>query len=303
MSNLQFLNNLSFKYDYLLPFLAKLPQTLAYRLVSLYGKVESAEKQLEREQVLQQMQQVFTDRSEAELKQWVDYFMSMQAREMLDTEFFQGLHDDKKIDAFVRFHQHEALLEARKQGRAVLITTGHIGRYWMVGVGLDRYGISMGTITRDGGEENTHNLPEKEFQYRKKKLKALRDRMKGPFLVEGDSVRPIYRALENSVMTLLIDVPHVEPQNGSIELPFLGRTARFPVGIAKIARKTNALIFPYYVAESRHGLDLTFYPALEATELTDAEIMQHLVSLLEQQIMAHPEQWWLWPALPIIWQS
>lgn len=302
MNRLGLLNNLTFKYHYLLPLLAKLPQVLAYRLVTFYSKLQLAEHPVEHEQIYRQMQRVFIDHSDEQLKRWADYFLSMQEREKLDTEFFQGLSSDAQIDAFVHLHNQQELLSARQQGRHVFITTGHFGRLWMAGIGLQRYGISVGTITRDGGTENTQQLPEVEFKYRAKKLQVLQQRLGGPFLVEGDSVRPIYRALDQHVMALLIDVPYEQSKEGCIELPFLGKSARFPTGIAKIARKTNALIVPYYVLESRQGLDVNFFPGLEAADLSETEIMQQLVGLLEKQILAHPEQWWLWPALPMMWQ-
>ena len=298
-----FLSNTTVKYYYLLPLLAKLPQPLAYRLVSFYAKLQLPGKAIECEQIYRQMQRVFVDCSNEQLKQWADYLLSMQERELLDAEFFQGLHSNAQVDAFVRFHNHQELLSARQQGRHVLLTTGHFGRFWMVGVGLDRYGISMGTITRDSMTENKQQLPEREFKYRAKKLQAFQQRMKGPFLVEGNSVRPIYRALDKHVMTILMDIPHDHSKKGGIEVPFLGKTAKFPLGIAKIARQTNALIFPYYVLESREGLDIHFSSAIEAADLSEAEIMQQLVGLLENIILAHPEQWWLWPVLPVIWQE
>ena len=302
MSRPRLLSNLTFKYHYLLPLLAKLPQTLAYRLVSFYSKLQLADHLAERDVIFRQMQRVFVDHSDKQLKLWADYFLAMLEREKLDTEFFQGLYSDTQIDAFVRLHQYQELLTARQQGRHIFITTGHFGRLWMAGIGLRRHGVSVGTLTRDSGTENTQQLPKVEFQYRAKKLQVLQQRLGGPFLVEGDLVRPIYRALDQHVMALLIDVPYEQSKEGCIELPFLGKSARFPTGIAKIARKTNALIIPYYVLESRQGLDVNFFPGLEAADLSETEIMQQLVGLLEKQIMAHPEQWWLWPALPMMWQ-
>jgi hypothetical protein len=32
-------------------------------------------------------------------------------------------------------------------------------------------------------------------------------------------------------------------------------------------------------------------------------MMRQLVALLEEQILAFPEQWWLWQALPLLWQK
>lgn len=303
MSRHRLISNLTFKYHYFLPLLAKLPQTLAYRVVSYYGKLQLAGNQLERDAICSQMRRVFVEYSDDRLEQWADYFLCMLEREKLDTEFFQTLHSNRDVDKFVRLHHHEALVEAREKGRRVFITTGHFGRLWMAGIGLQRYGISVGTITRDSGNENSQGLPEVEFHYRAKKLQALQERLRGPFLVEGDLVRPIYRALDENVMALLIDVPYEQSKEGCIELPFLGRIAKFPLGVAKIARKTKALIIPYYTFESRNGLDVKFFPSIEAADLSDDEIMKQLVLLLEKQILSHPEQWWLWAALPMMWKN
>lgn len=303
MSRPRLISNLTFKYHYFLPLLAKLPQTLAYRLVSCYGRLQLTECQPERAAICTQMRRVFIDHGDDKLEQWANYFLCMLEREKLDTEFFQRLQIDHKVDGFVRLHHHEELLAARKEGRRVFITTGHFGRLWMAGIALQRHGISVGTITRDSETENTQGLPEVEFIYRAKKLQALQNRLKGPFLVEGDLVRPIYRALDDNVMALLIDVPYGESKEGCIELPFLGKMARFPLGIAKIARKTKALIIPYYTFESREGVDVKFSPSIEAADFSDEEIMKQLVALLEKQVLAHPELWWLWAALPAIWSN
>lgn len=303
MSKPRLISNLTFKYHYFLPLLAKLPQTVAYRLVSYYGKLQLTECQPERAAICAQMRRVFVDHSDDKLEQWANYFLCMLEREKLDTEFFQRLHIDDKVDGFVRLHHHEEIVEARKNGRRVFITTGHFGRLWMAGIALQRYGISVGTITRDSGTKNTQGLSDVEFLYRAKKLQVLQKRLKGPFLVEGDLVRPIYRALDDNVMALLIDVPYETSKEGCIELPFLGKMTKFPLGVAKIARKTEALIIPYYTFESRGGLDVKFSSSIEAVDFSDEEIMQQLVRLLEKQVLAHPELWWLWGSLPAMWSN
>jgi lauroyl/myristoyl acyltransferase len=59
-------------------------------------------------------------------------------------------------------------------------------------------------------------------------------------LVEGDSARPIYRALNEHVMGLLIDVPYAGDKNGCVSLSFLGKQARFPLGPAKLAKRSQS---------------------------------------------------------------
>lgn len=295
--------NLRFKYQFLLPFLARLPQNIAYRLVSLSARLGKKQHATEKAIIMQQMQVVFSEKSQDELARLADYFFAMVEREALDTWFFRTCKTQKQVDQFIQLENFHYITAARAAGRHVIISSGHFGRFWMAGVGMSAHGVTVGTITRDGGETNEHGLPEQEYQYRLKKLAWLQQCFGGPFLVEGDSARPIYRALAEHVMGLFIDVPYTGDKNGCISLPFLGKDARFPLGPAKVAKRSKALIVPFYVFESRTGLQAKFYPPIDTEHLSEQEIMRQLVSLLELQIRAFPEQWWLWQALPLMWQE
>ena len=292
--------NLAFKYRFLLPVLARLPQGIAYRLASLSGRFSRAQHTAEKAVIIEQMGTVFPGQSQDELSASADYFFSMVEREALDTWFFKGCKTQKQIDRFIQLEDFHYVKDARQAGRRVIISSGHFGRFWMAGVAMQAQGVSVGTITRDGGETNEHGLPEAEYQYRLKKLTWLQQCFGGPFLVEGDSARPIYRALHKHVMGLFIDVPYSGDKNGCISLPFLGSVARFPLGPAKLAKRAQALIVPFYVFESRAGLSARFYPPLETEHMSEQEIMTQLVRLLEQQIRSFPELWWLWQALPLM---
>lgn len=293
---------LVFKYQFLLPLLARLPQNIAYRLASFSARLFRSEHAKEKMVIMEQMCTVFPEKNEHELEARADYFFSMVEREALDTWFFRTCKTQKQIDRFIQLEDFHYVADARQAERRVIISSGHFGRFWMAGVGMQAQGVSVGTITRDGGETNEHGLPDAEYQYRLKKLAWLQQCFGGPFLVEGDSARPIYKALNEHVMGLFIDVPYVGDKNGCVRLPFLGGEARFPLGSAKIAKRAGALIVPFYVFESRAGLKAKYYPAIDTENLSEQEIMQQLVGLLEQQVLAFPEQWWLWQALPLMRQ-
>lgn len=292
-----------FKYQLLLPLLSLLPQVWAYRIASFSARFVAEQQLADIGVIKQQMQTVFKDKNPAEIDRDAHYFLGLIEREALDTFFFRTLQTTAQIDQFVHLENFEVVLKARAKGQRVIISSGHFGRFWMAGVGMQAHGVSVGTITRDGGDFNAHGLPEQEYQYRLKKLRWLQACFGGPFLVEGNLIRPIYRALDDHVMALFIDVPYLDDKNGCIQLPFLGRMASFPLGAARIAKKSGAVIVPFYVFESRSGLLARFYDPIVAQDLTEAEIMQRLVALLETQIVAFPEQWWLWQALPLLWQS
>ena len=295
--------SLGFKYHFLLPLLAHFPQKIAYRLVSFYGRLSIQSHKETRGAIVDQMRSVSPELQANELERTADYFLCMVEREALDTWFFKTRKTPQQVEQFIQLENFHHVTEARKAGRRVIISSGHFGRFWMAGVGMRAQGVSVGTITRDGGETNEHGLPEAEYQYRLKKLAWLQQCFGGPFLVEGDLIRPIYRALDEHVMGLFIDVPYAGDKNGCVTLPFLGKQARFPLGPAKVAKRANALIVPFYVFESRAGLRSTFYPPIDTELLTEEEIMRQLVRLLEMQIREFPEQWWLWQALPLMQQS
>lgn len=292
-----------FKYRLFLPLLSLLPQTLAYRLASFSAQFLAEEHLADTAVIKHQMQVVFENKSADEIDRDTRYFSGLIEREALDTFFFRTLKSTAQIDQFVALENFEVVLNARASGQRVIISSGHFGRFWMAGVGMRAQGVTVGTITRDGGDFNEHGLPEPEYQYRLKKLRWLQECFGGPFLVEGDLIRPIFRALDEHVMALFIDVPYLDDKNGCISLPFLGKMARFPLGAARIAKRSNALIVPFYVFESRSGLRARFYDPIQPQDLTEPEIMQRLVALLETQILAYPEQWWLWQALPLLWQN
>jgi len=294
---------LGFKYRILYPLLAYFPQKMAYSLASLIGRLSVKKHSIEKAVVMTQLQAVFLKEDKDKLVRIADYYYSLVERESLDSWFFRTRKSQKQIDNFIQLVDFHHVTDARQAGKRVIISSGHFGRFWMAGVGMHAQGVSVGTITRDGGETNEHGLLEAEYQYRLKKLAWLQQCFGGPFLVEGNSVRPIYRALDEHVMALFIDVPYVGDQSGCVNLPFLGKMARFPLGAAKIAKSSKAMIVPFYVFESRSGLTAQFYPPIDAETLSEQEIMSHLVGLLEKQIYNFPEHWWLWAALPLLWQQ
>ena len=102
--------NLRFKYHFLLPLLARLPQNIAYRLASLSGRLARGEHATEKEIIIQQMQRVFTEKNRDELVQIADYFFGMVEREALDTWFFGTCKTQKQLDRFEKqldkFHKN-----------------------------------------------------------------------------------------------------------------------------------------------------------------------------------------------------
>ena len=298
-------HSLAFRYRFWFPLLAHVPSRChAYALAGCFhDRVEEARRR-DLENIQAQMARAFPHLSAVALAREAEAFFRLNDRDVLDT-WMLSRYRRRSLRGFIELEGFDALLEARAGGRAVMISSGHFGRFWMTGLAMRRRGVTVGTITRDGIPENNPELPPEEFHYRLEKLGRLRQALGGPFLVLGDPLRRLLRAVDEHVMAVFFDVPYegaVRP--GTLEIPFFGRPARFPAGIARIARHRDALIFPFFMHErAPHRLCAEFLSSLDPRMLSDTDILAALVAALEMRIRQTPHAWWLWPALPAFWQE
>ena len=243
------------------------------------------------------MRRIFPHHSEKQLQDYLDDYFCMVEREALDT-FYLNRSASNKI---IRLKNFEPIIKARKNNQRVILTGGHYGRFWMAGVAMQAAGQTVGTITRDGGDNNDHGLHPAEYQYRLKKLQKLQNALGGPFLVEGKDLRPLYSALDHHLITLIFDVPYDEKHAGSVVVPFLGRTIEVPTGIYRIAKKTDARVAPFYMQEQKNGkLVAQFEKLLDVADYDEIGFMCTLAKQLEKRILQRPGHWWLWEALPML---
>ncbi len=290
-------DSFSIRYDVLFPAYARLPPRLGYRLAAWQSGFFRRRKWHEEQLIRQQMQAVFPQASDAELGSWLQDYFRMVEQEALDTWYLQH----QPIENIVTLQGFEAVQEARAQGRRVLLTGGHFGRFWMAGPAMRALGHTTGTITRDGGDENVHGLHPAEYRFRRFKLQRLQQALGGSFLVEGNDLRPLYRMLDQHLITLIFDVPYVGEHAGSVTVPFLGSSIGIPAGIVRIAKKAKAVIAPFYMRDQEDGQVIAEFPGLlDPDNDNEQAMMSLLASQLETRIRERPGQWWLWEALPLL---
>jgi lauroyl/myristoyl acyltransferase len=96
-------------------------------------------------------------------------------------------------------------------------------------------------------------------------------------------------------------VPYAQNQRGGVTVSFLNGTIKVPVGIYKIAKKTQALIAPFYMRDlGDGGVIAEFSSLLDPDKYNEEECMNLLASQLSAEITKAPSQWWLWAALPLL---
>lgn len=287
----------SWRYDQAFPLYARLPWRMAYPLAAWQATYFYQKQQATREIIRKHMQEVFPEASASQLDAWVHDYFRMVEQEALDTWFL----DQASIPEFVHLQGFDAVKNARAAGQKVILSSGHFGRFWMAGPAMRLAGHTIGTMTRDGGNTNKYGLHPAEYRYRLWKLQRLQAVLGGPFLVEGEDLRPLYRELNQHLITLLFDVSYSETPRGSVTVPFLNGKISVPAGIYKIAKKTNAVVAPFYMRDSGSGTVVAeFSELLDPYNYNDEEFMSLLATQLESRIRARPGQWWLWEALPLL---
>lgn len=287
----------SFRYNLLLPTYARLPPQLGYWMAARQAGFFARNRRAEREAIRQQMQLHLPDAGDVQLESWLDEYYRMVEQEALDTWYLQH----QPVSDIVELQGFEAVEAARRQGRRVFLSGGHFGRFWMAGPAMRARGFTTGTITRDGGRENIHGLHPAEHKYRLFKLQRLQQGLGGPFLVEGDDLRPLYYALDDHLIALIFDVPYTQAHKGSVTVPFIGGSIDIPAGIYRIAKKTRAVIAPFFMRDLGNGRTRAeFSELLDPSDYDETTLMKLLASQLEQRIRENPAQWWLWPALPLL---
>jgi lauroyl/myristoyl acyltransferase len=290
-------DDFSLRYHALFPAYSQLPPALAYRLAAWHTPLFQRRKSQEATWVKQQLQLTFPQAADAQLQHWLDAYFQMQEYEALDTWYLQH----QPIQQLIQLQGFEAVKQARAQGQRVLITSGHFGRYWLTGAAMRAQGLSTGTITRDGGQENTHQLHPAEFKYRLAKLQRLQQVLGGPFLVEGTDIRPLYRALDEHLIAIIFDVPYVKFHPGCVTVPFLQSTINLPAGIYRIAKRTKAVVAPFFMRDLGNGqVRAEFLSLLDPRDYNEISFMGILANMLEQRVRDNPEHWWLWAALPML---
>ena len=285
------------RYDVLFPLYAHLPPVWGYRLAAWQAALFRRKKQREAGLIRQQMQTVFPQATATQVEGWLRDYFRMVEQEALDTWYLAY----QPLDKIVQLHGFAGVQTARAQGKRVLLTGAHFGRFWLAGAAMRALGHTTGTITRDGGAENIHGLHPAEHRYRLFKLQRLQAVLGGDFLVEGNDLRPLYRSLDNHLMALIFDVPYPYVHTGSVGVPFFGKTIHLPTGIYRIAKKTQALIAPFYLREQGNGqVTAEFSDLLDPQHYDEYSLMCLLASQLEARIRQSPGHWWLWEALPLL---
>jgi len=176
----------------------------------------------------------------------------------------------------------------KREGRGVLITTGHLGNWELLVQGWAAWHEPMSYLARPIDNPMIEDL-----------TVAIRTKFGNRPLNKTNSARTAIRLLrEGEIVGVLADV-NAHPKEG-VFVPFFGTPASTNAGPATLAIRTNSLIFPIFCIYDRSTgtYKIEHGEAIEPSNSgnRDADILattKAFTAEIEKMIRAYPDQW-LW---------
>jgi KDO2-lipid IV(A) lauroyltransferase len=192
---------------------------------------------------------------------------------------------DGELARLVTCEGWEHAEEALAQGRGLLLVTGHVGEWEVLGRWLARVQkLPLTVVAKDPKSPALAAY-----------LRSMREG--GGFSVrsKGDSPLPLIKALRRGEAICLLP----DQNSGDVFVPFFGVPAGTVAGPASLALRTGAPLVPIYcLAGGNGGWQVVCLPPVDARPTGDhaadvERIMAELNGALESVVRAHPAQW-LW---------
>ncbi len=244
--------------------------------------------------IMRNIEQVFADKLTPNGKiKLAKAFYSHLAKCIKETILIRFI-SDKKLQEKVDIIGHEYLLNVAKDGRGVLVLTGHFGSFEFAPLGgilnFKQYKGHFHFIRKNIGNKIIEKILFN--RYTKAGLHVI---------PKQNAMHMVKDALEKNHAVIFVLDQHAIVQNkDGIPVEFFGKKAGTYRSLASIARHTGIPIVPaagYRLKNGRHVLEF-YKPILwEEFPTTSESLYQNTKKYneaLEKIILAHPEQWmWL----------
>ena len=193
-----------------------------------------------------------------------------------------------RAQRLIRYEGLENYLQARADGRGVLVLTAHLGAWELSSFFHSLMGYPMGLVIRRLDNTRVDAL-----------VNGIRTMHGNRVLHKDDFARGLLKAMHaGQTVGILMDTNMTPPQG--VFVPFFGVEACTASGLARVAQRSGAAVLPGFLlwerAERRYVLH--FGPQLTLQQSGDAEAdalanTAMFTRTLEDYIRRYPEQW-LW---------
>ncbi len=190
------------------------------------------------------------------------------------------------IEEIVVLDGNENFVDGRKQGKGVLILTGHIGAWELSSFAHALYGYPLHFMARPLDNQRIDAL-----------VNSYRCTSGNLAIFKNESARVMLKILKDAgTIGVLADQNTMLDE--AVFVDFFGKSASTTTGIARVALHTGAAVVPGYAVwdESIGKYRLRFEPAMELIRTGDAERdirenTQRFTKVIEDIIRKYPDQW------------
>ncbi len=229
----------------------------------------------------------FPDLPERERRRLLHGCITNLGRLLGEFSQFPKLHPGN-IHEVVEYEGFEHFAAAQAQGRGVIFFTGHLGAWELSAFAHALYGHPLNILVRPIDNPLVDRL-----------ITRRRTASGNHILSKHRDLRGLVARLRRGeTVGILADV-HVQPQHG-LFCPFFGRPASTSPLVARLARRTGAIVLPgYLVWDARRGRHrLVFEPPVPLVQTVDeaGDIRENTLRLTrcwEAIVRRYPDQW-LW---------
>jgi len=188
--------------------------------------------------------------------------------------------DADEVRRRVRFEGWEHVEALRREGRPILILTGHCGNWELLAAALSCNGLPLDVVARQAQDAQLDEV-----------LVGLRARFGTRTIARGGTgaARELLRTLRaGGTLGMLID------QDTQVEgawVPFFGRPAYTPLGAAQIALRQGLAVVPTFIERRDDGSHLASVQPPLALPADAVEATAAMTQVIEDQVRRRPEQW------------
>ena len=203
------------------------------------------------------------------------------SRVLLAVAKFPRMRPDT-IDRWIRCEGLEHFAAARREGRGILVATGHLGNWELSAFAHAWLTAPMNVVVRP-----LDNPFLDEFLRRRRELSGNRS------ISKREIARPILKALAaNEAVGILVD--HNSAADSGVFVDFFGVPACADSGFAKLAARCGAAVIPGFAlwSENERQYVLRFYPRVPMSG-DPRQDTARVQKAIEEIVRAHPDQW-LW---------
>lgn len=190
------------------------------------------------------------------------------------------------IDHSVKVEGLEHLEQAYQENKGVIMATGHYGNWELLGATVALHGYPMLSITRKQNNPGMDKLINEFRQMVGQKVTYNRGKQ---------GLLAISRMLkERNLLGVLYDQ---DTNDDGVVLDIFGKSSVIPMGAAALSRMHGSPILPIFLHNNDDGTcTAKIYPALYTPKTEDKqadylEVTRKLVTVLEHEIIDHPEMW------------